>query len=397
MKVRVLCSIKGIEQQAWDGLCSDTVFSHGWLKAIEENLPPVVEPRHLLLEEAGRLLGILPCWIQRGDPYYDLDDRLFGPLAGTFRRLGLSALPALLAYSPLAHRTELFLVDGVDRSGAIRHFVRAMNRICRDENLRTSGWLFVEGNDSGRDAALRDAGLRPAFLAPTAIWENRFEDFESYRRNLGRSPRRSVRNELNRSARSRLRVRSESCDDVDDGTLARLNSVHYQRYQRDRPSPLGPRFFEALKHTLGERVFLHTVRDGDELVSYSLVVGDRRRWHMFVGGHVADERSHENTIFFNLNYYHPIRAAIESGVERIDFGLSSYEAKVLRGCRLESVSLWLSAHSLPWRLFLPAWLRVVDWRYRRKHGDLRVESSAATEGRPDSEPGESEGLQQLGV
>ncbi len=393
MQVRVLRSVKGIEQQAWDELCSEAVFSHGWFTAIEENLAPMVESRHLLLEEAGGLLGILPCWIQRGDPYYDLDGRLFGPLAGAVRRLGLSALPALLAYSPLAHRTEQFLAEGVDRGSAIRHFVRAMKRICRDEGLRTSGWLFAEGDDSVRDDALRESGLLRSFLAPTAIWENRFEDFESYRRGLGRSQRRSVRNELNRSARSQIRMRSESYENVDDGTLARLHAVHYQRYQRDLPNPLGPKFFEALKRGLEERLFLQTARDGDELVSYSLIVGDRRRWHMFLSGHVADERSHENTLFFNLNYYLPIRTAIETGVERLDFGLSSYEAKVLRGCRLAPVSLWLTAHTLPLRLFLPAWLRVVDWRYRRKHRDLRVEESAAAAGRPDSELREPEGLQ----
>jgi predicted N-acyltransferase len=397
VQIRVLRSIKGLEQRAWDALCPQVAFSHGWFAAIEENLAPMVEARHLLLEGPAGLLGILPCWIQRGDPYYDLDDRLYGPLAGAFRRLGLSALPALLAYSPLAHRTELFLAEGVDRRAAIGHFVRAMHGICRDEGLRTSGWLFTEGRDPERDAALHDAGLRRAFLAPTAVWENRFEDFESYRRDLGKSQRRSVRNELNRSARSGIRLDNEHRENVDDGTLARLHAVHYQRYQRDLPNPLGPRFFEALKRNLGDRVILHTARAGDELVSFSLIVGDRRRWHMFLCGHVADERSHEGTLFFNLNYYLPIREAIERGVERLDFGLASYEAKVLRGCHLEPVSLWLTAHALPLRLVLPALLRIVDRRYRYKHRDLRIDGIAADGGRLGSDAVEPEDPQQLGV
>ena len=129
MKVRVLRRIQEIDRQVWDALCDDPAFSHGWFCALEESGVAAVEPRHLILEDDGRVVGVLPCFIQRGDPYYTLAERLFGPLARWLDRCGVRVLPALLAYSPLMHRTELFLAPGVERAAAVRACTEAMERI----------------------------------------------------------------------------------------------------------------------------------------------------------------------------------------------------------------------------------------------------------------------------
>ncbi len=146
--------------------------------------------------------------------------------------------------------------------------------------------------------------------------------------------------------------------------------VHYGRYYPRRPCPFTPLFFQAMKRELNGRMVAQTARKEGTLLSVSLVLKHRRHWHMFLSGDADDERSHADKLHFNLNYYFPIQLAIASGVERLDYGLGSLDAKVRRGCELDPVELWVRPHSPALEVWLPRWLRLVDRRYRRKHSTL---------------------------
>ena len=180
MKARVLRSVADLAPEQWDALCNDPVFSHGWFLALEESGAVAAEPRHIVLESAGEAVGILPCFVQRGDPYYDLGVRLFGPLRRPLTALGVRALPALLAYSPLAQRSAVFVAPTVDRLAALRVFAETMEQICRDEGLAVSGWPFASDRDPTLKFALHESGHRAAFLGPTASWRNAYASFDAY-------------------------------------------------------------------------------------------------------------------------------------------------------------------------------------------------------------------------
>ena len=373
MKVRVLRRIQDIDRQVWDVLCDDPAFSHGWFCALEESGVAAVEPRHLILEDDGRVVGVLPCFIQRGDPYYTLAERLFGPLARWLDRCGVRVLPALLAYSPLTHRTELFLAPGVERAAAIHACTEAMERICRNEGLPVSGWLFVSGTDVPLLVALRQAGYADAFLCPTATWTNRYRSFDEYLQDLKRSSRNSykgARNELNHYARSSVRLAEEPLAALDSRELADMRAVFYARYHPEAANPFSPEFFDALKRHLGGRIIARTARNGQELLRYSLTIKDAGCWQELIDGEVDDERSHAGALQFNLNYYFPIGRAIAEGVPEMRFGLSSYLLKVKRGCWLSPLHVAVRGHTRILRWWLPGWLRFVHWRHIRKHREF---------------------------
>ncbi len=171
VKARVVHRIAEIEAGAWDQLCDDPVFSHGWFRALEESGVATADARHIILEDGDRILGILPCFVQRGDPHYTLAERLFGPgLAPPLNFIGIRTLPALVAYSPLAQRTALFLAPGVPYDQAVRVCLETMERIAREERLPVSAWMFVPGKESNLRRALHGGGYRHCFLAPYASW-----------------------------------------------------------------------------------------------------------------------------------------------------------------------------------------------------------------------------------
>ncbi len=376
MNVRVLRTIRDIDPVAWDALCPDIVFSHAWFRALEDSRAVNVEPRHLVLEEHGRIVGVLPCMIQRGDPYYTLADRLFGPLARLAAALGLRVLPALLAYSPLAHRTELFLAPGTDRTTALRAIRDAMDAVCRDERLPVSGWLFA----SESHEALRAAGYHSVYLCPIASWRNAYRSFDQFLEHLRRISRRRykmVRHELNQFAPSGIRLTEEPLNSLSDARLAAMHAAHYARYRAQQGQALPPAFFAALKRDLGDCAVLHVARTQEQVVGYSIILKQADRWHMFLSGEAAVD-SHRNKLHFHLNYYYPMRLAIDQSIRRLDYGTASYQTKLERGCQLEPLRMGLRFHTPSLRLVMPVWLCLVDswhrWKYRRER---RMESTRA--------------------
>jgi len=385
MNVRVIRTIRDIEAEVWDGLAGDDpVFSHAWFLALEESLPEMAAPRHLILEDAGRIVGLLPCFIQYRDPYFTLAERLFGPAAPQLARLGIRVMPALLAYSPLAHRSRLLLDPSVDRRSAVREWSRSMEEICRRERIPVSGWIFVSGWDRHLAADTKAAGYAESFLAPTAVWVNRFARFTEYVdgfKSFGRHHYKKTRNEINRSLRSAVTLGEEPLAALDDQTLTQMHAVPYATHYPRRPSLLTPAFFAALKRAFGERAVVHTARKQGDLISYSGVIKGKNRWHMFVNGDAPGDAARADKLYFRLNYYYPIEQAIGEQMPRLDYGLAAYELKLQRGCDLEPLHMLLRAHS-PALCWLPAWLRVVDLWYRYKHRRFGAALQAAAPNTP---------------
>ncbi len=373
MKVRVLRSIREIEPSVWDKLCDETVFSHGWFLALEESKAVDAHPRHLLLEQDGRAIGILPCFIQKSDPYYSLADRLFGPLAPIAKHLGLRVLPALLAYSPLAHRSKVFLADGVDHSTAIKALLDAMQALRKAEKLPACGWLFGTGNDQPQQA-LRAAGYRPSYLCPTALWLNTYLSLDMFLERIRRGNRhryKMIRNELNRFKSSGIALSEEPLNALTDDQLAAMHATHYKRHNTAGRQLLTPEFFGALKRHLGERALLHVARRDGHVISYSIVLKDSARWHLFLSGEADSQAAHQNKLHFHINYYFPMQKAIDSGAIRLDYGMSAYTMKLERGCLLEPTQLWLQCEAPIQKTVMRLWLPVVGSWYKYKHRRAR--------------------------
>ncbi len=369
MDARVIRSVLEIDQAQWDALCPDPVFSHGWFRALEAGAVPGIEPRHLILEEGPRIVGILPCVIQSADPYYSLHERLFGPASTLARRIGLHASPALLAYSPLAHRSELFLAPGQHFATAVDLCNRAMQRICEEASLPASGWPFVSHSSPALIQALRASGHNGTFLAPSAYWLNTYRTFDDYLDGLKRRSRhryKAIKHELNRFDRSGMTLIDAPLHALDDERLASMFQAAYHRHYPGRALPLSPAYFAALKQGLAQQAVVHLASRNGEPISYSIVLKGTNRWHLFISGTATDRRE-DDPAHFPLNYYFPMRLAIAAQTRRLDYGLAAYAGKVDRGCKLEPVSMFLRFHPARRHTVMAPWLQLVNDHHHRKH------------------------------
>ncbi len=367
MKVRVLGSIREVDRRAWDSLVGDDpVFRHGWFRALERARLDLAEPRHLLLEVDGAVAGIVPCFLQHSDPHATLIRRLLG------RAADFASERALVAYSPLSQRSEWFLRADVDRVEALTLVRECMDSLCREERIWIAGWPFRSHSHSDPGSiALRSSGFCTGFLAPSAVWSNAgYASFDAYLHTLksrGRRRYRAIRNELNRVRRANVEIDDRPLHSACAAELARLHAVHYREHNPARDCALGAEFFDALQSELGDTARLHGAYDESGLATYSIVLTSPTRWHMFLSGDRDHESAHRDKIHFTLNYYFPMQCAIESKVARLDYGLSTYAAKMWRGCSLEPVSFAVRAPSPMLQVGLRGLSALVDRWYQHKH------------------------------
>ncbi len=368
MQITTLRSVDDIASDEWDRLCEEPAFQHAWFRTVEQSGIVDLEPRHLVLREEGRVAGILPCGIQRSDPYYTVHDRLFGRLSQPLSAIGLTMLPALVAASPLMHQSRIFVDERVDRPRAIQALCQAMIDTCRRERLPICAWPFVP-YDPAMDAALRGAGFWRAYLCPMAEWDNRFTSFEAYLQDMKRASKhryRTARYELNAIAKDGIDLQDEPLDALTDEELSALRARHYERYH-EHASPFSSAFFSSLRHEYGPRIHAFTARRHGHLLAYALAVQGADQWQTLVGGESSYEDAHLHRLHFSLYYYFPIAQAIASGIRRIIYGLGAYEAKLQRGCRLEPLYLYVYTGSPLLRLWLKPWMAMLDAVHRRKH------------------------------
>ena len=371
MRWRVARSASDVDAAAWNALTDDVELGHAWFRALELSRTPRVDARHVVVEEGDRVVAVLPCFLACEDPYYTVRERIFGPLrVGPGRR----GRPALVAYSPLVQRTVLLRDEKAGAAQVLPLCFEATRAICEQEGVDLECWPFVSDEDAELARALREHGYANAFLAPRARLDtSRFASFEEYLarfKSVSQKRHKQLRNEINRFRRSGVEIRETGLRAVDPDQLARLQQTHYGRHNEGAPSPYGSAFFGALARELGETALLHAAWREGELVSYSVVLAGALRWHMFLSGDLDEESAHAGRLHFSLNYYYPTERAIERGVRELDYGLSTYDLKLRRGCALEPVRLYARSHDALMRSWLPGWLSLVDRWYRRKHAAL---------------------------
>ena len=69
---------------------------------------------------------------------------------------------------------------------------------------------------------------------------------------------------------------------------------------------------------------------------------------------LLDESERAGSAYFNLMFYHPIRLAIELGLDSIAFGNAALAAKIRRGCTVQAGALYFRPRGRMLRMALGA-------------------------------------------
>lgn len=367
MRVSCVDSLRAVPPADWARVAvrGGLYSSHPWLLALEGQAG--FEPRYLLATAPdGRLLGALPVYRVEGPGSVSLYDHyaLFvEPWAGGADATG-SWFPALYAGPKAGYQNEVLVdpgLDGAASRGVLAALLDRLAALAHAETVRSQAWLYLTDAAAGAIAPLLGERARLLLSGAAAHLPVRWRSFDGYLSSLSRSRRHQVRREIDRFGAAGHRVDvgrlSECCDEA--GPLL----ANLQRKYGHGSTP--EEMTEQLRRqaaALDAHSVVFQCRRGASLVGYCLCfVWGEELYARTVGFDYGATGAHAE--YFNLNYYLPIRYAIERRLRTVHLGTQSYAAKLARGA--EPRPLWSAV--VPGRP-QPAWER---WQARWNAAQLR--------------------------
>ena len=360
LRVVLADSLGAIDRASFEELSAGRSLMVSWpyLLAVEED--PSLDARYLLAVEGdSRLVGVLPCYLWDGHPVpamdtYDPAEMGGGWLLGG-RSRGAEWRPTLFIGTRSGYVNEWLAHprEGDTAASVLRPMLQAAVRLARHHGCASwaAMWLTSKAASQLTEALGPTAHLMLG--AGSASLDAGFPDFETYLASLSFSRRHAVRRERARFAASGLRVTearlSECCED-----LARLAAPLQARYGHRHSALELEEEFSCQARQLDHCSWVLICRRGERPVGFTLFY----RWGDTLYGRAAGFDYQEvagTAAYFNLAFYLPLEHAIRTGARELHLGLASWQAKVVRGARLEPSWLWIT----PPRRWRSSWPELV--------------------------------------
>ncbi|MDO3388717.1 GNAT family N-acetyltransferase [Gilvimarinus sp. SDUM040013] len=325
---RFLTSIDQCTQDDWNRLMvSDYPFSrHQWFAALELSGATTAQtgwqPYHLLVEEAGVCVLIVPLFIKThsyGEYVFDW------AWADAYQHHGLSYYPKMLSAIPFTPCLGTRLIGGWQRQDLLKFALAAIKEECDTRGL--SGWHCLFPNALQSDA-LSEIGL--ARRTGTQFhWFNRnYRDFGDFVATFSSRKRKNVLKE-----RRRVLEQGFTFEVVAGNELAPEHwQFFYPLYQHTylkrsgHAGYLGAEFFQRLGTTLPQNCVMVIARLEGRQVAASLLLRDSTTLYGRYWGCIEEF----DFLHFETCYYQGIDYAISQGLQRFDGGAQG-EHKLARG------------------------------------------------------------------
>ncbi len=331
--VKVVGSIADIKAADWDRcaippqLPVDPFLTHAFLKALEDAGTVGKRtgwlPHHLVLEEEGRVTGVMPLYAKshsKGEYIFD-----YG-WAEAYERAGGNYYPKLqcaVPFTPVPGR-RLLVEPGPDAATRERSLLAAAIEVAKRNDLSSLHLTFI---DEGQWQRAGEAGLLQR-TDKQFHWHNQgYETFEDFLATLASRKRKTVRKERQQALQSDI--------EIEHVTGAAITEEHWDAFFRfymdtgsrkwGRPYLNRP-FFTALGEAMADRVLLIMAKRGDTYVAgaLNLIGGD------CLYGRYWGSTEHAPFLHFEVCYYQAIDYAIRHKLARVEAGAQG-EHKLARG------------------------------------------------------------------
>lgn len=331
MKTRILDSADAVDATAWDDLAArhgSLYTSHDWL-GFGEGVEPGLAARHLeVRDRTGRLRAAVPVYqVTRPANAHYSADRLFADVDA-----GMDDAPHLLVGGSRGYNGALLVdEDDPELDQLLDAVIASIGEL--EEGLGEDAWSMWAYVPSTTARLLTERYRSTARLAAGDCWIACPSDWDGYLGTLPSRRRGSIRRERAKFAAAGLRVvkapLSTSLPDV-----GRLMALTQARYGFDVSAEGMTDLMRVQSDAFGDKGVAHLCVDASDRVLGCAVFYDfgTTRYARAAGfDYEALPGVHE---YFETCVYSAIEAATERGLDRLHLGMSSYDAKTLRGARI---------------------------------------------------------------
>jgi len=326
---RFVDSIEAVAAADWDAvLASDYPFlKHAFLAALESSGAATREsgwqPRHLLIERDGALIGHMPLYLK----YHSYGEYVFDwSWADAWHRNGLEYYPKLLSAIPFTPATgpRLSLLPHCDTA----ELREVAGRFLCEQAAESASSLHVLFTRMDEDGHWRQAGLSRR-LAPQYHWFNRdYQSFDDFLATFSSRKRKSLRRERRLVAEAGVTLRRIEGPDISAGHWQHFYHCYQMTYAKrsGHGGYLNQTFFASLGKTMPDHLLMVLAERDGEPIACALNFHDGETLYGRYWGCLREVEC----LHFEACYYQGIEYCIERGLRRFDPGAQG-EHKIQRG------------------------------------------------------------------
>lgn len=325
MHYQFIASINHVSSSDWDALqtTAQVFLKHRFLKALEDSQSACKQtgwqPQHLLIFEADKLIGAVPCYLK----HHSYGEYVFDwAFADAYHRHGLDYYPKLLSAIPFTPVTG----------------PRLLSQQCNDELLQFAQQAFLQHSQQLGLSSCHILFTQKSFLLPKPWlkrqachfqWLNKdYTSFEHFLQSFTSRKRKMVNKERLQVETAGFSIKRFTDTAITPELLAIFHRCYQQTYAKyaGHSGYLKPEFFKQLT-TLADNTLLVIAYQQDTPVAAALYFYDSfglygRYWGSLLGEAKA--------LHFECCYYQGIEFAIENKLPYFDPGVQG-EHKIVRG------------------------------------------------------------------
>jgi uncharacterized protein len=327
--LKAVTSIHAVAKDDWDRLANpagaefNPLVTHDFFRCLEDSGCAVAAegwgPCHLVLEEQGKVTGLVPCF-RKSHSYgeYVFDHGW----ADAFSRAGGRYYPKLQVSVPFSPVTgpRLFATHPNTR----RALAKGLIALCAEETASSVHITFLPESD------WRDLGGGD-WLQRTDIqfhWHNRdYADFEAFLASLSSQKRKNIRKERASPAQAGITMLALTGEDITERHWDAFYEFYMDTGARKWGQPyLNRAVFSLIGEAMSEHILLVMAERDGRLIAGAL---------NFIGSHALYGRNwgtleHHPNLHFETCYYQAIDFAIQRRLRRVEAGAQGAH-KLARG------------------------------------------------------------------
>jgi predicted N-acyltransferase len=354
LKVTVHNSISAIAGEDWNALAGDAFpfLNHAFLELAETtgSVAPNAgwAPRHLTLEQGGKLRAALPLYEKShswGEFVFDW------AWARAYEQAGFDYYPKLVSAIPFtpAPSTRILLADENDTEAA-QILIAAARQLAVESECSSVHFLFPSEQEV---SLFEDSGL---LLRKDCQfhWHNRdYGTFDDFLSTFTSAKRKKVRRDRRRVQENSISFRRLRGAELDTSTWSTVYSLIARTFMMRGSLPyFNQAFFEGLSERLPESILVILAEQDGTAVAAAVFYESPTTLY----GRYWGSDGHIDALHFETCYYQGIEYCIETGKQLFEPGTQG-EHKISRG--FSPVTTW-SAHWLAHPEFADAVGRYLD-------------------------------------
>lgn len=364
LNLRIVRGARHVPRKQWDALARRGIHRHAWFVTAEAC---GAEPCHVGVYRGGKLVALVPAYLERETRHDDLHARWYGPADRVAAALGASLRPSITIGAPMSTSSDPLGTENVLTATVLDEALDLFEAEALEAGAKTIVWPFVDASASTIRETARARGYRESFARAEAVIGVAWRSPEQYLASRSRNVQRTLRNELAWVHDQGIRISWERDLRPQVQMFDALYRASYLA-RTGHAATLAPDFFSELAKQRSPDIRVQCAWKGTTLLQMAIALEGGGTLDLCMSAQ-SDETS-RGLLHQHCLCYDPVRAAIEDGLTLIHLGPGELYEKLLRGARLNTKVSLVRGLSRVSSAAVRALAPIVNVRNRAKHRRL---------------------------